>query len=129
MSGVSVILPPHPPDSFLLDPAARPTTIIHDRLYNQYDMPPKRFKNARPRWAFDTNLIRPRIRLLSARGFEERIARSWHTDLTWRKVLVRLHPDAHNNIVVRRRFANAYGWPVIDHLVQQHFVEPLMNLS
>ncbi|KFY27529.1 hypothetical protein V493_03437, partial [Pseudogymnoascus sp. VKM F-4281 (FW-2241)] len=52
---------------------------------------------------------------------EEKIARAYHRDLAWRKVLVRLEPDAHNNIIVRRKFANAYGWPVIQHLVETHF--------
>src|SRR5947209_20629341 len=52
---------------------------------------------------------------------EEKIARAYHKDLSWRKVLVRLEPDAHNNIVVRRMFANAYGWPVIKHLCDTHF--------
>jgi hypothetical protein len=42
--------------------------------------------------------------------------------MTWRKVLVKLEPDAHNNIIVRRMFANAYGWPVIEHLVREHFM-------
>jgi hypothetical protein len=52
---------------------------------------------------------------------EEKIARGYHRDLAWRKVLVKLEPDAHNNIIVRRMFANAYGWPVIKHLVDVHF--------
>ena len=52
---------------------------------------------------------------------EEKIARAYHRDLSWRKVLVRLEPDAHNNMVVRRMFANAYGWPVVRHLVETHF--------
>jgi len=52
---------------------------------------------------------------------EEKIARAYHRNLSWRKVLVRLEPDAHNNIIVRRMFANAYGWPVIKHLVDTHF--------
>ena len=52
---------------------------------------------------------------------EEKIARDWHRDMTWRKVLVKLEPDAHNNIIVRRMFPNAYGWPVIEHLVREHF--------
>jgi hypothetical protein len=53
---------------------------------------------------------------------EEKIARDWHSDMTWRKVLVKLEPDAHNNIIVRRMFPNAYGWPVIEHLVREHFL-------
>jgi len=52
---------------------------------------------------------------------EEKIARAYHKDLSWRKVLVRLEPDAHNNMVVRRMFANAYGWPVIKHMCDTHF--------
>ena len=52
---------------------------------------------------------------------EEKIARAYHRDLSWRKVLVKLEPDAHNNIIVRRMFANAYGWPVVHHLVEAHF--------
>ncbi|KAL2023369.1 hypothetical protein VTK56DRAFT_2726 [Thermocarpiscus australiensis] len=52
---------------------------------------------------------------------EEKIARAYHRSLSWRKVLVKLEPDAHNNIMVRRMFANAFGWPVVQHLVQAHF--------
>ncbi|KAK7755184.1 hypothetical protein SLS62_002689 [Diatrype stigma] len=52
---------------------------------------------------------------------EEKIARAYHRDLSWRKVLVKLEPDAHNNIIVRRAFSNAYGWPVVKHLCDAHF--------
>ncbi|KAM7204472.1 putative serine esterase (DUF676) domain containing protein [Naviculisporaceae sp. PSN 640] len=52
---------------------------------------------------------------------EEKIARAYHRDLSWRKVLVKLEPDAHNNLIVRRMFANAFGWPVVHHLVESHF--------
>ncbi|KAB5572476.1 putative serine esterase-domain-containing protein [Coniochaeta sp. 2T2.1] len=52
---------------------------------------------------------------------EEKIARAYHRDLSWRKVLVKLEPDAHNNLIVRRMFANAFGWPVVKHLVEAHF--------
>jgi hypothetical protein len=52
---------------------------------------------------------------------EEKIARAYHRGLSWRKVLVKLEPDAHNNIIVRRTFANAFGWPVVHHLVEAHF--------
>ncbi|KAK6614736.1 hypothetical protein H4I96_01057 [Botrytis cinerea] len=57
----------------------------------------------------------------SAMKVEEKIARAYHRDLSWRKVLVSLEPDAHNNMIVRRMFANAYGWPVIKHLCDTHF--------
>ncbi|CRK39869.1 hypothetical protein BN1708_020648, partial [Verticillium longisporum] len=52
---------------------------------------------------------------------EEKIARAYHRGMAWRKVLVKLEPDAHNNIIVRRMFANAFGWPVVKHLVDAHF--------
>lgn len=35
---------------------------------------------------------------------------------------MKLEPDAHNNIIVRRMFPNAYGWPVVEHLVKEHFL-------
>ncbi|KAI0834072.1 DUF676-domain-containing protein [Hypoxylon sp. FL0890] len=57
----------------------------------------------------------------SSMKVEEKIARAYHRDLSWRKVLVKLEPDAHNNIIVRRKFANAFGWPVVKHLVDAHF--------
>ncbi|ESZ93137.1 hypothetical protein SBOR_6464 [Sclerotinia borealis F-4128] len=57
----------------------------------------------------------------SAMKVEEKIARAYHRDLSWRKVLVSLEPDAHNNMIVRRMFANAYGWPVVKHLCDTHF--------
>lgn len=52
---------------------------------------------------------------------EEKIARAYHRDMSWRKVLVKLEPDAHNNLICRRMFANAFGWPVVKHLVDAHF--------
>lgn len=57
----------------------------------------------------------------SSMKVEEKIARAYHRDLSWRKVLVKLEPDAHNNIICRRMFANAFGWPVVKHLVDAHF--------
>ncbi|KAH6681157.1 revertant of glycogen synthase kinase mutation [Plectosphaerella plurivora] len=52
---------------------------------------------------------------------EEKIARAYHRGIAWRKVLVKVEPDAHNNIIVRRMFANAFGWPVVKHMVDAHF--------
>ncbi|KAK6518328.1 hypothetical protein TWF506_005487 [Arthrobotrys conoides] len=60
---------------------------------------------------------------------EEKIARAFHDGISWRKVLVRLEPDAHNNIIVRREFSNAYGWPVVKHLVETHFGDTVAALS
>ncbi|KZZ86583.1 revertant of glycogen synthase kinase mutation [Ascosphaera apis ARSEF 7405] len=134
-----VLNPPLPSDEFILDPDSRPDTIFHDRIYNPCDIPPP--PPARTRSFFGTS-SRPgsshhngskaqsendetraddHARKPSGMEVEEKIARAYHHDLSWRKVLVRLEPDAHNNIVVRRMFANAYGWPVIKHLVDNHF--------
>ena len=96
-----VLNPPLPNIEFLTDPSSRPRTIFHDRVYHAEDIP-EIPPNASP-------------------SIEEKIARAYHKDLSWRKVLVRLEPDAHNNMVVRRMFANAYGWPVIKHVVETHF--------
>ncbi|KAB8290359.1 hypothetical protein EYC80_010792 [Monilinia laxa] len=71
----------------------------------------------------NTNTSRPPNTVVdtSAMKVEEKIARAYHRDLSWRKVLVSLEPDAHNNMIVRRMFANAYGWPVVKHLCDTHF--------
>ncbi|KAK9464495.1 putative serine esterase-domain-containing protein [Lipomyces arxii] len=106
VSATSILNPPQPPTEFILDVDSRPKTIFHDRIYRPEDLPTKS----------DCKTEKAKT--------EERIARAWHDHLTWRKVLVQLEPDAHNNIVVRRTYANAYGWPVIGHLVQHHFLEP-----
>ncbi|CAN6660503.1 putative lipase YDL109C [Trichomonascus vanleenenianus] len=136
-SGVSVLLPPLPPLSFIVDPATRPSSIFHDRLYSDRDLPARRYSRKTsflspitPKSLHsnsNSNSSDPNGESSNSDGkvekakVEERIARDWHKGLIWRKVLVSLEPDAHNNIVVRRRFANAYGWPVIDHLVESHF--------
>ncbi|XWW95426.1 hypothetical protein V2A60_003385 [Cordyceps javanica] len=62
----------------------------------------------------------------SSMRVEEKIARGYHKGLAWRKVLVKLEPDAHNNIIVRRMFANAYGWPVMKHMVDVHFSDSVI---
>ncbi|KAL1888617.1 hypothetical protein Cpir12675_006106 [Ceratocystis pirilliformis] len=80
------------------------------------DIKEKSPQKAEPQTAKD----RPEFDLSHMR-VEEKIARAYHRDLSWRKVLVKLEPDAHNNIIVRRMFPNAYGWPVIQHLVETHF--------
>lgn len=135
-SASDLLMPPLPPIEFLLDPAARPRTIFHDRIYHPDDIPaplpekrraltfgPSQNKNpktqavpsAEPQASHNKDDPESGLRV------EEKIARAYHRDLTWRKVLVRLEPDAHNNIIVRRMFTNAYGWPVVKHLVDTHF--------
>ena len=129
-----ILNPPIPPTSWLIDPSKRPRTIFHDRVYHPQDIPPpppKRSKtlsfssndsaastnSSNLTHASDTNPDTGGMRV------EEKIARAYHRDLSWRKVLVRLEPDAHNNMIVRRMFGNAYGWPVIKHLCDTHFAD------
>ncbi|KAI5795309.1 putative serine esterase-domain-containing protein [Peziza echinospora] len=105
-----VLNPPLPPTEFLINPSSRPKTIWHDRVYHSEDIPPPPLKTSQPTQAAQLKV-------------EEKIARAYHKDLSWRKVLVKLEPDAHNNIIVRRMFANAHGWPVVQHLVYTHFAD------
>ena len=115
----SLINPPLPDVEFITQPSSRAKTIFHDRLYTPDDIPPvssQRTTDFGPSTSDEQSTKREKLRL------EEKIARDWHSDMTWRKVLVKLEPDAHNNIIVRRMFANAYGWPVIEHLVREHFM-------
>lgn len=137
-SAGDLLMPPLPPADFILDPAARPRTIFHDRIYHPEDIPaplpvkrrtltfaslqPKHAKTAPPQATQIQSSSTPNAKgSESGLKVEEKIARAYHRDLTWRKVLVRLEPDAHNNIIVRRMFTNAYGWPVVKHLVDTHF--------
>ena len=131
-SAGDVLNPPLPSQAFIIDPTSRPRTIFHDRVYHPEDIPPPpRKKPSVPRLARSLSSDRsPKtseskqadsIPETSNMKVEEKIARAYHHGLSWRKVLVRLEPDAHNNLVVRRMFANAYGWPVIKHLVDTHF--------
>ncbi|KAJ5130186.1 uncharacterized protein N7515_006225 [Penicillium bovifimosum] len=131
-SAGDLLMPPLPPPEFILDPASRPRTIFHDRIYHPGDIPPPSPVKRRT-FAFSSpqkqqsqsapNQHPPASIAGSESGLkvEEKIARAYHRDLSWRKVLVRLEPDAHNNIIVRRMFTNAYGWPVVKHLVDTHF--------
>jgi Putative serine esterase (DUF676) len=146
-SAGDILNPPIPPVEFLIDPSARPRTIFHDRVYHPDDIPPPPLKRKSQSSLAHRLSVRsstsPSLQSQqsmesengslgsvdstrevvdgSAMKVEEKIARAYHRDLSWRKVLVRLEPDAHNNLIVRRRFANAYGWPVIKHLVDTHF--------
>ncbi|KAM3078272.1 hypothetical protein ACMFMF_004676 [Clarireedia jacksonii] len=150
-SAGDLLKPPLPSVEFLINPTSRPRAIFHDRVYHPSDIPPpplkKRGTLLRKRPSDDippptpashtdsqlssldyddpknTNPDRPPDTIVdtSAMKVEEKIARAYHKDLSWRKVLVRLEPDAHNNMIVRRMFANAYGWPVVKHLCDTHF--------
>ena len=133
-----VLNPPLPTREFLTNPQGRPRTIFHDRVYHPDDIPPppikKRRESLKRSFSSESRIGFPRVNTdyegqpkeifdTSSMKVEEKIARAYHHGLSWRKVLVRLEPDAHNNMVVRRMFANAYGWPVIKHLVDTHFAD------
>lgn len=135
-TATSLILPPLPSLKYITNPDARENVIIHDQLYKEEDLPPKDTKPGFTRsgshgaeGSTENGGLRLRQRILNTLDYsnvdtdalEEDIAREYHKNMTWRKVLVKLKPDAHNNIIVRRRFSNAYGWPVIEHLVKNHF--------
>ncbi|KAF2263742.1 DUF676-domain-containing protein [Lojkania enalia] len=127
-SAGDIINPPVPPSSWIIDPAVRARTIFHDRIYHPEDIPPppaKRPKYGRSFSSEGSGATQTSEQSNEEGGVrvEEKIARAYHKDLSWRKVLVRLEPDAHNNIIVRRMFANAYGWPVVKHLCDTHFAD------
>lgn len=138
-SASDLLMPPLPSVDFIIDPASRPRTIFHDRIYHPGDIPPPKPVKRRtlaigPQRTessetaglrSSTEPLHPINGSESGLKVEEKIARAYHRDLSWRKVLVRLEPDAHNNIVVRRMFTNAHGWPVIKHLVDNHFEYPM----
>lgn len=132
-----VLNPPLPTQEFLINPSSRPRTIFHDRIYHPNDIPPPPPKKSKigisRSFSTDSRNGIPRSSKATDRHdnnadssgmkVEEKIARAYHKDLSWRKVLVRLEPDAHNNMIVRRMFSNAYGWPVIKHLCDTHFAD------
>ena len=134
-SAGDILNPPLPTEQFLIDPSSRARTIFHDRIYHPGDIPPPRdrkrsalkrtFSSDNSKHSLERSNtdygLQPSAQDTSDMKVEEKIARAYHHDLSWRKVLVRLEPDAHNNIFVRRMFSNAYGWPVIKHLVDTHF--------
>ncbi|MCJ1226379.1 hypothetical protein MMC12_003029 [Toensbergia leucococca] len=139
-SAGDILNPPLPTLEFLVDPQSRPRTIFHDRIYHPDDIPAPPPAPIKRRTGLtrsfssearegisrsDTDYEHHGGNSPNTGGMkvEEKIARAYHRDLSWRKVLVRLEPDAHNNMVVRRMFANAYGWPVIKHLVDTHFAD------
>ena len=136
-SAGDILNPPLPTKEFLMNPASRPRTIFHDRIYHPEDIPPPPVKQRSSlKRTFSSDGSKKSLSRVdtdygaaasqsqpdtSGMKVEEKIARAYHHDLSWRKVLVRLEPDAHNNICVRRMFSNAYGWPVVKHLVDTHF--------
>lgn len=122
-SAASVLIQPLPDKAYIMDPASRDNVILHDKIYTEKDIP-LRESQSEDNLLKSNNLLLKGFTMTRKEGnqkLEEEIARRWHEGLSWRKVIVSLRPDAHNNIIVRRRFANAYGWPIVDHLIQNHF--------
>lgn len=139
-SAGDILHPPLPSKQWITDPSSRARTIFHDRVYHPEDIPPPPLKRTGSKLSrtFSSDNINKHSGSSSnslhsvessasidsgGMKVEEKIARAYHKDLSWRKVLVRLEPDAHNNMIVRRQFANAYGWPVIKHLCDTHFAD------
>lgn len=104
-----------PTQDYIHSVASRQTDVVlHDKVYTPQEIPKAHYEN-RPRWK---KIIYPNDKKFRK---EERIARYWHKDKEWRKVLVVLKGDAHNDIVVRRRFVNLYGAVAVQHLIDEHF--------
>lgn len=116
ISAISVITAPVPTQEYIKDPSVRTDAIVHDKIYHPEELPPPHYTN-RP---FLKKVIYPNE---SSNRHQERIARLWQETMTWRKVLVDLKPDSHNNISVRRRFTNLFGNVAITDLVETHFGE------
>ncbi|XBW35506.1 hypothetical protein QEN19_001079 [Hanseniaspora menglaensis] len=88
--------------------------ILHDKVYTPEEIPNAHYKT-RPTWK---KIFYPNEKKYRK---EEKIARYWHQGKDWRKVLVVLKGDAHNDIIVRRRFVNLFGVVAVKHLVENHF--------
>ncbi|CAG8609281.1 uncharacterized protein OCT59_011408 [Rhizophagus irregularis] len=92
--------PPKITEDYLTRSFSGISPIIHDKVYTPEDIPPPSLQN---------NL-----------SIEEKIARNWHKDMTWRKILVRIEGEAHMTVIVRRKWINAAGTRVIEHLLDNH---------
>lgn len=115
-SAINTLICPIPSNEFLINPELRQHVIFHDKYY-QFNKSPQEEgnlnKHLKVEW-FASVLLRYHSKWKLEK--QKQIADKYHNACGWRKVLVNLPPDAHNNIVVRRRFANGYGWGVVDHL-------------
>ena len=114
LSALSVLTAPVPTQEYIKNPDRRQDTIIHDRMYRPDELPA-------PHYVDRSSISRVLYPNENINRIQERIARTWQETMDWRKVIVKIQPDSHNNIVVRRRFVNLYGNVAIKHLVDQHF--------
>ena len=113
-SALSTLTAPVPSQEYIKNPKARTDSIIHDRIYKPDQLPPRHYLD-RPIYK---KIVYPNENI---NRIQERIAREWQETMEWRKVLVKIQPDSHNNIVVRRRFTNLYGNVAVTHMVNEHF--------
>ncbi|CCK69415.1 putative hydrolase KNAG_0C03040 [Huiozyma naganishii CBS 8797] len=114
LSALSTLTAPVPTQEYIKNPKLRRDAIIHDHMYDPDHLPPEHYAH------------RPTLKKLvypneSVNRIQERIARAWQETMTWRKVLVKIQPDSHNNIVVRRRFVNLFGNVAVKHMAEEHF--------
>ncbi|KAK6201147.1 putative serine esterase-domain-containing protein [Scheffersomyces amazonensis] len=123
-SALNAIICPVPSTNFIMNPESRNAVIFHDKYYKFENLPkPENEKDEEHKFLF-TWTLKHDWKLKK----QVRIARKYHTgELNWRKILVHLPPDAHNNIIVRRRFANGYGWGVIDHVCENLFMSDRLS--
>lgn len=114
-SAFNSLICPIPSEKYITNPESRKPVIFHDKFYHFTRIPHEGNRK--------TGGLMKFFRYTDWRMDKQvKIARKYHApELSWRKILVLLPPDAHNNIVVRRRFANGYGWGVIDHLTREIF--------
>lgn len=112
-SALSTLICPVPSNTYIDEPELRDGVIFHDKVY-RFDSTPEPLEVRRSTFG------RVLFRYTDWKHEKQvKIARKYHrAGLRWRKVLVSLPPDAHNNIIVRRRFANGYGWDVVEHLAE-----------
>lgn len=128
-SALSTIFCPIPSNDYITSPSSRNPVIFHDRYYHFDGLPigpeqeHERNKSSRlGKVLFNYNEWKLNKQV--------KIAKKYHTpELKWRKVLVKLPPDAHNNIIVRRKFANGYGWGVVDHMCKELFETHIQQLD
>lgn len=114
LSALSILVSDLPDEDYIRYPSIRKDSVVHDRLYTPDELPPSHYADRSPL----KKLIYPHETVYK---IQENIARAWQETMSWRKVLVKIQADAHNNIIVRRRFINFYGNVAVAHMVKEHF--------
>lgn len=120
----SVVLMPRPNEKYILGPSTRENAIIHDKIYSPEDV-------VKIQETYKDTILHKYLKSDPSTNYNlvKLMADNWQHDMSWRKVIVAMKADAHNNIIVRRRFGNAYGWSVVDHIVKEHFTSKVVPLS